>query len=370
MTMLLTALHPAHEEAGAQLVDFHGWRMPLRYRTIADEHHQVRRSAGIFDLCHMARIEIDGADSGGWVDHLITNDLGAIAVGQARYSLITNERGGIIDDIVVYRLPRSLFIIANAANRTRVIRWFEDHKGTRRAAMRDRTMELSMLAIQGPLSAEILGPHLRCDPPLDSLKYYRAASGTLFGVEVLVARTGYTGEVGYEVFPPADQALTIWRSVLQDGRIAPIGLGARDTLRLEAGMPLYGNDIDEQTNPLEAGLEFAVKLEKEAAFVGRDALRRIAAEGPSRRRVGLRILGPKVARHGMSILDGDRVVGRVTSGAPSPTLGYPIAMGYVDAGSTGGRLDVEIRGTRVPAEEVPLPFYSRTRRSSGRTRRS
>lgn len=376
------------------MVDFHGWRMPLRYGAIPEEHQKVRNCAGLFDLCHMGRLEVVGPDAAAWVGKVITNDLDAMRVGSARYTLIANERGGIIDDALVYRLPQSIFLVVNASNRPRVVAWMEEARGSLDARLHDRTMDWAMVAIQGPQAVRILPEAVeRFDASWDSMKYYSIAAAHIFGKVARIARTGYTGEDGFEVYLEAADAPALWNRLLEIGgnRVAPIGLGARDTLRLEAAMPLYGNELDEETDPFEAGLDFAVKIEKAVPFIGRESLAAKKEKGPSRRLTGFRLLGKRVARQGMAIHvatargttepgesgkpgepadpggpgNPEEPVGRITSGAPSPTLGCPIALGYL--GTAVGEkerasLVVDVRGNREPARIVALPFFSRTRK--------
>ncbi len=373
-----TPLHGEHLESGAVLTDFHGWKMPIRYRSIPEEHLQVRRSGGLFDLCHMGRLEIRGPESTAWLQRVLTNDVEAIPMGRARYTLILNEDGTIIDDALIYRLPELTLLVVNASNRPAVVTWLEEHRRGLDAQLVDRTHDWAMIAIQGPESvailsevlSEVLSGVVECpDADWESMKYYSIASANFFGEPAWIARTGYTGEDGFEVYLEAGHAAALWRRTLEVGgdRVAPIGLGARDTLRLEAGMPLYGNDIDDTTDPFEAGLDFAVKLEK-GDFVGRDALIRRKKEGPTRRLRGFTVDGRRVARQGMDIRQGERVVGRITSGAPSPTLEVPIAMGYLASELTdtsGGpeELHVDVRGRLEILKPTPLPFFSRTRKT-------
>ncbi|MBN1442673.1 MAG: glycine cleavage system aminomethyltransferase GcvT [Planctomycetes bacterium] len=362
-----TALHRLHRQAGATLIDFHGWEMPLRYGAIPEEHRRVRESAGLFDLCHMGRLELIGDGAETWLQHVLSGDVGAMESGRARYTLILNDRGTVIDDAIVYRLPESWLLVVNASNRLRVIDWLGLHRPAGVSAqLIDRTPEWAMIALQGPRSAEII-PSLveHPDRPWNTLGYYQILSASFEGQKALVARTGYTGENGFEVYLAADQAERFWLRALEAGgdAVSPVGLGARDTLRLEAGMPLYGNEIDESTNPFEAGLDFAVKLEKKADFVGKRRLVEIRASGVHRSLRGFRVEGRRVARQGMKIHRGDAEVGVITSGAPSPTLGYPIAMGYLDrSAQAGGGLEVDVRGRREKLAIVDLPFYSRTRK--------
>ncbi len=352
------------------MVDFHGWEMPIRYDQIPAEHLKVRESAGLFDLGHMGRLELRGPDTVSWVDHLVTSDIASLEVGGARYGLVCAPDGGIIDDVIAYRLPDRIFLVVNASNRETVVRWFEEHREGRDAKLADRTLEMAMVSIQGPRAVEVVAPLIEDLPTsLEEMPYYRIAPARVLGEDSLVATTGYTGEHGVEIYAPGDLAIGLWDGILQSGGelVAPIGLGARDTLRVEAGMPLYGNEIDRDVNPFEAGLGFAVALEKGAAFVGRDALARVRDEGPRRKLVGLRIESRKIARSGMTLSQGGRDIGKVTSGIPSPSLGVPIALALIDADvRQADGIEVDIRGTRFPAVPEPLPFVSRTRKKRKR----
>jgi aminomethyltransferase len=367
-----TPLYELHLQAGATMVDFHGWEMPIRYGQIPAEHQKVRLSAGLFDLCHMGRLEVSGRDASRWLQGLITNDLEAMVPAEARYSLITNEEGGILDDVIVYRLESSVLLVVNASNREKVLAWMESRRPPGiDAALVDRTREWAMVSVQGPQSVRILTPLVRLTDlsGWDLFDYYRISKAEALGRPVMISRTGYTGEDGFEIYHPAELAPALWGAILEAGgaRIGPIGLGARDTLRLEAGMPLYGNELDESTNPFEARLGFAVKLKKSTPFVGQQALQGIQDRGIARRLVGFRVDSRKVARQGMPILRGEETVGKVTSGIPSPTLGFPIALGYLDSRVTEPEgLLVDIRGARSRVIPEPLPFFSRTRRRGDR----
>ncbi len=362
-----TPLNAEHVRLGAVLTDFHGWEMPIRYGSIPEEHLQVRRSAGLFDLCHMGRLEVRGPEATTWLQRVLTNDVEAIPMGQARYTLILSEGGTIIDDALIYRHPELTLLVVNASNRPQVVGWMEEHRGGLDAQLLDRTAEWAMIAIQGPESVAVLSEALESpDAAWRRMKYYSIAPATFLGERGWIARTGYTGEDGFEVYLDADHAAELWTRTLEAGgdRVAPIGLGARDTLRLEAGMPLYGNDIDDTTDPFEAGLDFAVKLDK-GDFIGRDALVRRRKAGPTRRLRGFTVQGRRVARQGMEIRQEGRAVGRITSGAPSPTLGVPIAMGYLAAAvadSAPDNLRVDVRGKLEGLQLTPLPFFSRTRK--------
>ncbi len=369
---LRTPLYDAHVRAGATMVDFHGWEMPIRYSQIPVEHQKVRLSAGLFDLCHMGRLEVTGRDAVRWVNGLITNDLEAMKPGDARYSFMVNEKGTILDDLIVYRMEDTVLVVANASNREKIVAWMNAHKpADADATLVDRTREWAMVSVQGPQAVRILTPLVRLTDlgAWDLLDYYKITRAETLGKPVLLARTGYTGEDGFEIYHPAELGPDLWDTILEAGgaRIAPIGLGARDTLRLEAGMPLYGNELDETVIPYEAGLGFAVKLKKAAPFIGRDALAEAQAKGVSRRIVGFRVDSRKVARQGMPIYRGEEKVGTITSGIPSPTLGFPIAMGFLDSKVTEpDGLVVDIRGARARIIPEPLPFFSRTRRRGDR----
>jgi aminomethyltransferase len=360
-----TALIDIHRALGARLIEFGGWLMPVQYTGILDEHRAVRERAGLFDLSHMGELFVEGDDAGDALAAALISDPRTLAVGRAHYSMIVAPDGGVIDDLIVYRLgPQRFLVVANASNAPVVSDELARRLGKWRAVLDDRSLATSLVAIQGPKAAGILGPLTDID--LTALRYYAIAEGRVAGIPALVARTGYTGEDGFEVFVDWGRGPDIWNALAAAGRAADViacGLGARDTLRLEAGMPLYGNELDRQTNPFDAGLGRVVKLEKDGDFVGRDALARVARDGPTKRLVGLTITGRGIARHGYPVEAGDRRTGVVTSGTHSPTLGKPIAMAYVAPGDgePGTILNVQIREQPVSAEVVPLPFYKRER---------
>jgi aminomethyltransferase len=360
-----TALVEIHRALGARLVDFAGWRMPVQYAGILEEHRAVRERAGLFDLSHMGELFVQGDDAGDALAAAVVTDPRTLAPGRAHYSMLCAEDGGIIDDLIVYRLgPTRFLIVANAGNAAIVSDELARRLSGWKAVLDDRSFATSLIAIQGPAAAGVLAPLTDID--LGALRYYAVAQGTVAGVSALVARTGYTGEDGFEVFVDWAEGPRVWEALADGGRdagVVPVGLGARDTLRLEAGMPLYGNELSRETTPYEAGLGRVVKLEKPGDFVGRTALERVSRDGPSRRLVGLVVRGRGIARHGYPVYAGERETGSVTSGTPSPTLGSAIAMAYVaTADSTPGTmLAVGIREQRVDAEVVPLPFYTRAR---------
>ncbi len=360
-----TPLAERHAALGARMIEFAGWLMPVQYAGIVEEHRAVRERAGLFDLSHMGELWAEGPEAGEALARALVSDPRALAVGRAQYSMICAPDGGVIDDLIVYRLGAERFlVVANASNTAVVSDALAERLDGMRVVLDDRSLDTALVSVQGPESVGILGGLTDLD--LASLRYYAAAEGTVAGTPALVARTGYTGEDGFEVFVEWERAGNIWDAMLDAGRphgAVPVGLGARDTLRLEAGMPLYGNELDRATNPFEAGLGRVVRLDKAGDFVGRQALERAAAEAPRKTLVGLVVRGRGIARHGYPVLSGDAVTGVVTSGTVSPTLGMPIAMAYVaprDA-EPGTMLDVAVREQRVAAEVVALPFYRRKR---------
>ncbi len=366
MTARRTALHDIHAGLEARFTEFGGWEMPVRYGSIMDEHQAVRRAAGLFDLSHMGELRVSGAEAAPGLAAALVNDPGRLAPGRAGYSLLCAPDGGVIDDLIVYRLAEDTFLVVpNASNREVVAAELAIRLAGLDAALADETLGTSLLAIQGPAAVRILARLTDLD--LSALRNYGMAGADVAGIPALVARTGYTGEDGFELFVAWDDGPDLWRTLVSAGAgdgLQPCGLGARDTLRLEAGMPLYGNELDRDTTPLEAGLGWAVALDHD--FVGRDALATISL-GPLRRQlVGLVVRGRGIARHGYPVTRADdpAAIGVVTSGSQSPTLGEAIAMAYVppiDA-SAGTMLDIVVRGTPVPAEVVPLPFYRRAGR--------
>jgi glycine cleavage system T protein (aminomethyltransferase) len=358
-----TALIDVHRAGGARLIEFGGWLMPVQYTGILDEHRAVRERAGLFDLSHMGELFVEGDDAGDALAAALVSEPRTLAVGRAQYSMICAPDGGVIDDLIVYRLgPQRFLVVANAGNATVVSDELASRLGGWRAVLDDRSLATSLVAIQGPRAPEVLAP--LTDVDLEALRYYAIAEGQVAGLPALVARTGYTGEDGFEVFVDWGRGPAMWEALAAAGKdagVIPCGLGARDTLRLEAGMPLYGNELDRETNPYEAGLGRVVKLDKPGEFVGRPALARVAADGPAKQLVGMVMTGRGIARHGYPVLDEDGRTGVVTSGTHSPTLGKPIAMAYVAPGDAAPDtiLSVEIREQPVAAEVVPLPFYKR-----------
>jgi aminomethyltransferase len=352
-----TVLYDWHVSHGARMVDFGGWDMPIQYTTITEEHTAVRTGAGIFDVSHMGRLSFAGAGALDLIQHVFTNDAATMKDFQARYGLVCNERGGIRDDVLVYRWPYGWAMVVNASNREKIVGWIEEHKAGRDVQMVDQTLTTGMVALQGPKAVELCRGMVEADAA--QLKYYFATPTRYRGKGCVVSRTGYTGEDGFEFMLAADQAVTLWEELIGRGA-KPCGLGARDTLRLEAAMPLYGHELNEDIDPLQAGIGWAVKLDK-GDFIGRDALRRRKGDPALKRRIGLELEGKRIAREGAAVLKGGAEVGRVTSGTFAPTLDRAIAMAYVDPAlaAVGTACEVDIRGKAAPAKVVPLPFYKR-----------
>jgi glycine cleavage system T protein (aminomethyltransferase) len=361
-----TPLANRHEALGARMIDFAGWQMPVQYGSILDEHRSVRERVGLFDLSHMGELLVEGPGAGDALARALVSNPPMLSVGRAHYSMICAPDGGILDDLIVYRLAEDRYmVVANAANAQVVSDALAERIEGSRAVLDDQSLATGLVAVQGPRSVDVLAP--LTDVDLSALRYYGIADGVVAGIPAHVARTGYTGEDGFEVFVETARTGALWDALLERVRAeggGPVGLGARDTLRLEAGMPLYGNELDETTTPYDAGLGRVVKLDKPIDFVGRTALERVAADGPKRRLVGLIVEGRGIARHGYQVHRDDRRTGVVTSGTQSPTLGVPIAMAYVAPGDAepGTMVDIEIRDARIPARVVPLPFYRRSDR--------
>jgi aminomethyltransferase len=360
-----TPLHGLHVALGARMVPFAGYEMPLHYTSILDEHRTVRSAVGLFDLSHMGEIEVRGSGALAFLSSSVVSDPAALAEGQAQYSMLCQPDGGIVDDLILYRLGTDRYmVVCNASNRDAVVRHLSDLPAATGADLEDRSDQIGLVAPQGPASASVLSS--LTDVNLAELANYHAAEGLVAGVPCVVARTGYTGEDGFELFCDADRAAEVWEAVTTAGETAglrPAGLGARDTLRLEAGMPLYGNELDRDTNPFEAALGRVVKLEKDGDFVGRAALTAVADAGPARKLIGLVMVDNAIPRNGYEVRSGGRAVGRVTSGTLSPTLGTKIAMARVEAevAGIGNIFEVVVRDRPYRAEQVKLPFYRRPR---------
>lgn len=364
--MLKTSLYAEHVALGARLVPFAGYEMPVQYKGIVEEHRAVRERVGLFDVSHMGELELEGPGALELVSSLVTNDPTKVADGQAQYTCCCNEQGTILDDLIVYRRsPEKMLVVCNASNREKIVKHFA-RAAEGRVKFRDATDGTALLALQGPRALETLLAARSSIDAAKELKSFRFTDGTVAGIPCTIARTGYTGEDGVELFCAWDAAPGLFRALLTAGRdfgIEPVGLGARDTLRLEARLALYGNDIDETTDPLEAGLGWVVKLDK-PSFVGKEALLARKAAGPKRAFVGFEMRGRGIARHGYPLLDASgAAVGVCTSGSPSPTLGKNIGLGYVPVALSklGTSLLVDCRGKSVEAVVVETPFYKRKR---------
>jgi glycine cleavage system T protein (aminomethyltransferase) len=367
--MKQTSLHALHAQHGAKLIEFGGWHMPVQYGPILEEVQRVRSQAGLFDLGHMGRIWVSGDDAVPFVDRVATNYCAKIPVGSIRYSLFCREDGNPIDDVLLYRQEDGVYIVVNASNTAADLEWLREHARGFRVTIDDQTDRTAMLAVQGPNALAILGRVVE-DFDLPALGYYKFGFGTVCGLpNTRISRTGYTGENGFELYFPSAEGPRVWRVLLEAGQdlgLRPIGLGARDILRLEAGMPLYGHEIDATHNPIEAGLAFGVSFHADkAGTIGRAALEAVQ-RAPRRRLVGLTTPGPRVPRQGAPLFRGAEEVGTVCSGAPSPTLQTNIASAYVRQGLdvAGTELELDFRGKRQPCTLRELPFYSRTRPSS------
>ncbi|CAN5182809.1 glycine cleavage system aminomethyltransferase GcvT [soil metagenome] len=373
----VSPLHDIHVAAGASFTDFAGWQMPVRYSSDLAEHHAVRTAAGLFDLSHMAEILVVGPEAAEALDYALSGKLSAIVEGQAKYSLLLDRDGGILDDLVVYRTGEDRYlVVANASNREMVAEQLRERCSIFDCLVEDESDDIALIALQGPKAEEILrnveGFELHVGKPggLDDLRYYRAIPCDFRGHNVLVARTGYTGEDGFEFYLAPDEAPALWQAIFETGAgsgLVPAGLAARDTLRLEAGMPLYGHELSTSIFPVQAGLGRVVALTKEGDFVGRAAIEAGPPED-AQVLVGLQAEGKRAGRAGYDLLNAggvEGVVGEITSGALSPTLGVPIAMAYVDAAlsGVGTAIDIDVRGSRIPAVVVALPFYKREKKA-------
>lgn len=359
--LLRTPLYEWHTLHQGRMVEFGGWSMPVQYRGIVEEHQAVRNGAGLFDISHMGRLQFRAPDAVDFLNHLLTNDVSKLKVGQVRYSLVCQAAGGILDDVLVYRLPDAYWLVVNASNRLKIVNWLQQHQAGFSDDWSDLTLSTGMIAFQGPTAAQLLSAADRA--AFEGLKYYGVTASPELGGDVLLSRTGYTGEDGGEYIVPADRLESLWSQLFVAADEHPAiacGLGARDTLRLEAAMPLYGHELSESIDPLTAGLQFAVKLDK-PDFIGKAALVELAQRNDLRVRVGLELAGRRIAREGCAIYHEDQVVGEVTSGTFSPTLQRSISMGYVERSisTVGTAVEIDVRGKREAAQVVPLPFYRR-----------
>lgn len=357
-----TPLFDVHVKANARMVGFSGWEMPVQYQSALDEHHATRQAAGLFDVSHMGEVFFEGPNALESLQRLVTNDLTKCADFQAQYSGLLNEQGGFVDDVVVYRYSaEKLLVCVNAGNRDKDAAWLKKH-GTREGCeVIDRSDDFGQLAVQGPKALSILQPLTKTD--LSSVATYCFVEGQVAGVDCIIARTGYTGEDGFELFCPAGQAVALWEAIVEAGKphgLSPAGLGARDSLRLEASLRLYGNDMNEERTPLEAGLGWIVKFDK-GDFIGRDALVAQKEQGLTRRLVAFKLTGKGIARHDYPVVADGKQIGQVTSGTMGPTVKEAIGFAYLppELAAVGSTFDIEIRGRPTPAVVVKPPFYKR-----------
>ncbi|MBD2250110.1 glycine cleavage system aminomethyltransferase GcvT [Nostoc parmelioides] len=366
-TLARTPLYQLGVELKARLTSFGGWEMPVQFGGITREHEAVRNAAGMFDISHMGKFTLQGKNLISQLQGLVPSDLNRLQPGQAQYTVLLNPQGGIIDDIIVYYQgedntgTQQVFIIVNAATTSKDKAWILSHLDQNQVQFQDISPAKVLIAIQGPKAIDYLQPFVQQN--LQPIKAFGHLEATVLGKAGFIARTGYTGEDGFEVLVDPEVGVELWRS-LCDAGVIPCGLGARDTLRLEAAMALYGQDIDDNTTPLEAGLGWLVHLDTKGDFIGRSVLEQQKATGIKRRLIGLQTQGRNIARHGYQVLSDGKVVGEVTSGTLSPTLGYPIALAYVPSklAKVGQLLEVEIRGKAYPAVVVKRPFYRSTQK--------
>jgi aminomethyltransferase len=362
-TLRRSPLNEIHVEAGARLVPFAGWTMPVQYASVIEEHRAVRERAGLFDVSHMGELRVRGAGAEGFLQRVTPNDVSKLTPGRAHYSGLLTEQGTYVDDLLVYRLAEEDFlVVVNAANTEKDLAWLAERQ-VEGATVEDESERWALLALQGPRAEAILSRLTELD--LAAIRYYRFAEGEVAGRSMIVSRTGYTGEDGFELYVPPEAAPDLWRSLMAAGAdqgLQPAGLGARDTLRMEAGMALYGHEIDDTTTPLEAGLRWVVKMDK-GDFVGRAALERQEQAGLERRLVGIEVAERGIARQGYPVWSGERRVGEMTSGTWSPTFEKALGMAYVpvELAEPGTPVDIEIRQRRVGARVAEIPFYRRSK---------
>ena len=359
-TLKRTPLHNIHVALGAKIVPFAGYEMPVNYpQGITVEHKAVRETCGMFDVSHMGEVMVKGPDAIRFVNSVTSNDVAALAIGQVHYSTLLREDGTIVDDLLVYRMADQLMLVINASNKDKDIAHLQSHLGAFDCAMVDVSDATALVAVQGPDAPAIV--QSLSSVPLGDVKYYWFTEGAVAGVPCLISRTGYTGELGWELYCAAENVEKLWAAIMASGKVAPAGLGCRDTLRLEAGLCLYGHELDDQTTPVEAGLSWLVKLGKPDPFAGREVLARQQTEGTDRKLVGFTIDERAIPRHGHGVSYGGVDCGEVRSGTMSPTLGVPIGTCYLPSAAAvvGTQFDIDIRGRMVPARVVKLPFYKR-----------
>lgn len=364
--LLRTPLYERHRALGARLVEFGGWEMPVQYSGILEEHRTVRERAGLFDVCHMGEFRVEGAGALDFLQRLVPNNVARLTDNQALYTQILRPDGGTLDDLIIYRMASDRYmVVVNAGTMEKDWAWFSEHvAGQTDVTLTNISAETGLIALQGPRAQAILQPLTQT--PLADIAYYHSQPGEVAGIPCVISRTGYTGEDGFELYCSAEQVGALWDKLLDAGKpegLLPAGLGARDTLRLEAGYCLYGHELTEDITPLEAGLGWTVKLDKGVDFIGRDALVAEKAQGLRRKLVGIELTERGVPRADYPIVQGGEPVGALTSGVMAPTLGKPIGMGYMRSGdkAPGSIVAIEIRGKQVPAVIVPLPFYKRPR---------
>jgi len=355
-----TPLYDTHKNLGAKMVNFGGWDMPVSYSGVLKEHEAVRSKAGLFDVSHMGEIRVEGEEALAFLQHLTCNDLSKAKDGQCQYNILMNEQGGAVDDIIVNRIDEKHFLVCvNASNAEKDWEWMNQHAPKFKAKLENQSADYALIALQGPLASKILSPFA----DVSTLKPFHFAESGFAGKKVLIARTGYTGEDGFEIYCKPDEAAWIWEKLLEEGKplgLLPCGLGARDTLRLEMAYPLYGHELSEELGPLEAGLDWVVKIDK-GDFIGKAALLRKKEQGVSPKRVGIMMQEDGIAREGYPLFSGGEKVGRVVSGTYSPSLDKNIACGYVrsDIAKIGAEISVEIRGKKKLAQVLDTPFYKR-----------
>lgn len=356
-----TPLYDAHVKLGARMVPFSGWMMPVQYSGVLQEHEAVRTKAGLFDVSHMGEFEFSGPDALACLQWLTANDVSKLQIGQGQYSLLCNEKGGVVDDIIVYRLEENRYLmVVNAGNIDKDLKWVQAHQRGN-VKMADRSDEFALIAVQGPKAMGIVQKLTTTD--LSTLKRFHCAWATLGNAgECLIARTGYTGEDGCEIFVAPAKATVLWETLLQTGApdgLLPAGLGARDTLRLEMKYPLHGHELSDSTNPIEAGLNWVVKLNKGCNFIGKDAIQKVKETGPKVALVGFEMEDKGIARDSYPIVENKKIIGAVTSGTMSPSLKKAIGIGYVPVAfsAPGSKFSIDIRGSERVARVVPTPFY-------------
>lgn len=369
--MKRTPLYNFQKDQGGQMVDYAGWEMPIRFGSIIDEHKAVREKIGIFDVSHMGRVEFKGRHARRFLERVCTRKLSNMKVNTCRYSLVCNEKGGVLDDVIIYRFDSYWLMVCNASNREKLLGHFDAVMEDMAVKITDMTEKTAMVAVQGPGAMEFIG---KFSKEIPELKRYTFTTKNMLILKLIVSRTGYTGEDGVEIILGANMVNMAMKLLMKNDEsgapsMTPCGLGCRDSLRLEAGMPLYGHELSEELDPLSAGLGFAVSLDKDedesfgepVSFIGQEALKKIAAEGVKRKLVGLKLEGKRTPRQAMVVKDGDAVIGEVTSGCLSPTLGCPIAMAYVDVAKSevGGKVQIDFGKQVIDAEVVALPFYKK-----------